>query len=331
MLDHGPFIDVWVQHAESCRGRGYPSLAREQTMEYFFENMFGRGIVGGDLNMSKVGVKSALRTWSSRTTRTQEDSDQRYKAWQFHSLLDAKHGDLALSRGLTATQISETRVGGNEHELVVVQINLEDLPPQKRPTLEPSSDARESSAAQPAPAARRLSEDSRARKFLAALDEAAHERDDNPAQAALLRELVSSLWWGKLMSVATNDVWHLDAEKHHEFAIAKLDQLIELVVTIRMAWIDSPESAAARNVAGRRLEELQGDLSEKEIPSCHKYYMNSLVWMSEEKRAEYDRLKHEQEENKKEKGKAKGKGKGNLHTKGKGKEKRGPGGLHNLY
>ena len=37
--------------------------------------------------------------------------------------------------------------------------------------------------------------------------------------------------------------------------------------------------------------------------------MNSLVWMSEEKRAEYDWLKHEQEESKKEKGKAKGKGK----------------------
>ena len=53
--------------------------------------------------------------------------------------------------------------------------------------------------------------------------------------------------------------------------------------------------------------------------------MNSLVWMSEEKRAEYDWLKHEQEESKKEKGKAKGKGKGKLHTKGKDKEKRGPG------
>ena len=113
-----------------------------------------------------------------------------------------------MSRGLTATQIAETRVGcntddatSNAHELVVLQLNLEDLPPQKRPSLEPSSDARESSAAQPAPAARRLSEDSRARKFLAALDEAAHERDGNPAQAALLRELVNSLWWGKLMHV----------------------------------------------------------------------------------------------------------------------------------
>ena len=74
-------------------------------------------------------------------------------------------------------------------------------------------------------------------------------------------------------------------------------------------------------------------MAEKEIPSCHNYYMNSLVWMSEEKRAEYDWLKHEQEESKKEKGKAKGKGKSKLHAKGKGKdkEKRGPGVLHNLY
>ena len=100
-----------------------------------------------------------------------------------------------------------------------------------------------------------------------------------------------------------------------------------------MAWIDSSESEETRNVTGRRLEELQGDLSEKEIPSCHNYYMNSLVWMSEEKRAEYDWLKHEQEESKKEKGKAKGKGKSKLHAKGKGKdkEKRGLGVLHNLY
>ena len=53
--------------------------------------------------------------------------------------------------------------------------------------------------------------------------------------------------------------------------------------------------------------------------------MNSLVWMTDEKRDEYDWQKHEQEVSKKEKGKAKGKGKGKLHTKGKGKEKRGPG------
>ena len=160
---------------------------------------------------------------------------------------------------------------------------------------------------------------------MAALDEAAHERDDNPAQAALLRELVNSLWWGKLMRVPTDDVSHFDAEKQEDFAIAKLDQLIELVVTIRMAWIDSPESEEARKVAGRRLEQLQGDLAEREIASCHNYYMNSLVWMSEEKRAEYDRLKHEQEESNKQKDRAKRAGKGKLDTKGKDKEKRGPG------
>ena len=159
---------------------------------------------------------------------------------------------------------------------------METSPPHKRPSLEPSSGARASSAAQPAPGARRLSEDSRARKFLAALDEAAHERDDNPAQAALLRELVNSLWWGKLMRVPTDDVWYLDAEKQEDFAIAKLDQLIELVITIRMAWIDSPESEQARKVAGRRLEQLEGDMSERELASCHNYYMNSLVWMNEE-------------------------------------------------
>ena len=168
-------------------------------------------------------------------------------------------------------------------------------------------------------------------KFLAALEEAGYEREDNPAQAVLLRELVNSLSSGKLLLVPTDDVWHLDEEKREDFAIAKLDQLIELVVTIRMAWIDSPESAAARNVAGRRLEELQGDLTEQEIPKCHNYYMNSLVWMTDEKRDEYDWLKHEQEESKKEKGKAKGKGKSKLHAKGKDKEKRGPGVLHNLY
>ena len=102
---------------------------------------------------------------------------------------------------------------------------------------------------------------------------------------------------------------YLDAEKQDDLAIAKLDQLIELVVTIRMAWIRSRDSEHARRVAGRRLEQLRGDLSDFELASCHNYYMNSLVWMSEEKRAEYDRLKHEQEEINKEKEKAKGKSK----------------------
>ena len=36
-------------------------------------------------------------------------------------------------------------------------------------------------------------------KFLAALEEAGYEREDNPAQAVLLRELVNSLSSGKLL------------------------------------------------------------------------------------------------------------------------------------
>ena len=319
---HGAPIEVWVHHAESCPGRGYSAFAREQTMEYFFRNMSGSGIVGGDLNMSKIGVRHALDTWSSRTTRTQEDSDQRYNAWQVHSLLDAQHGDLAVSRGLTATQISETSVGGDEHELVVVQINLEDLPKQKRPTLEPSSDARESSVAQPAPAARRLSEDSRARKFLAALDEAAHASSStgHPAQAALLRELVKSLWWGELMRVPTDDVRYLDEEKHHEFAIAKLDQVIDLVVKIRMAWINSPESVGQfDHVAGRRLGQLTGDLTENEIPKCHNHWMNSLEWMTDDKRRQYLWLKQEQEEINKKKARPRGKARGSSTRRARAK------------
>ena len=91
----------------------------------------------------------------------------------------------------------------------------------------------------------------------------AEERDDDPTQAAFLHELVNSQWWGKLLRLPTDDVCHLDAEKQEDYAIAKLDQLIELVVTIRMAWIDCPESKQAREVAGRCLEQLQGDISER--------------------------------------------------------------------
>ena len=122
-------------------------------------------------------------------------------------------------------------------------------------------------------------------KFLAALEEAGYEREDNPAQAVLLRELVDSLSSGKLLLVPTDDVWHLDEEKREDFAIAKLDQLIELVVTIRKAWIDSPESAAARNVAGRCLGPLEEDMTAHESRTAAGYL---LLSMSKEKRAEYD-------------------------------------------
>ena len=109
-------------------------------------------------------------------------------------------------------------------------------------------------------------EDSSARKFLDALDEAAYERDDRRRFISRRREAPG------------------------------LHDRIELVVIIRMASVDVLEREEARNVAGRRLEDLHGYLSEQEIASCYTYYMNSLVWMSEEKRAEYDGLKHEQEE-----------------------------------
>ena len=96
-------------------------------------------------------------------------------------------------------------------------------------------------------------------KFLAALEEAGYQREDNSAQAVLLRELVNSLSSGKLLLVPTDDVWHLDEERREEFAIAKLDQLIELVVTIRTAWIASFAGEHAREVARRRLGPLEGD------------------------------------------------------------------------
>ena len=84
--------------------------------------------------------------------------------------------------------------------------------PQPTSAAQPAS----SSVAQPACAAPRLSEESRARKFLAALEEAAYEREDNPAQAALLREFVNSLSSGKLLLEPTADVWHLDEEQRED-------------------------------------------------------------------------------------------------------------------
>ena len=69
-----------------------------------------------------------------------------------------------------------------------------------------SAHAQPNSAAQPACAAARLSEESRVHKFLAALEEAGYEREDNPAQAVLLRELVDALSSGKLLLMPTDDV-----------------------------------------------------------------------------------------------------------------------------
>ena len=66
---------------------------------------------------------------------------------------------------------------------------------------------------------------------MAALDEAAYENDDEPAKANLLRDLVERLWWGNLM-----DVPHTDEDQQEDFAMKKLDEVIELIVKIRMAW-----------------------------------------------------------------------------------------------
>ena len=314
VLPNGPLIEVWVHHAPSSQERPYTLLTREQTMYYFFEKVSNNGIVGGDLNMSKHGVKNALSTWSSQTGLTHEEIDQRRKAWRTHVLSEAKHGDLALTRGLPASQIEmPQRVKSKyattkTHDVVVVQIDLADLPPAPWP--EPSSDVRESSAAQPAPRAH-----ARARKFLAALEDEAHERGDHPQQAALLRELVNTLWGGYLVKEKQED---LDEDQQEDLAIAKLDELIELVVAIRKAWITSGESSAIKacNVKERRLRDLEGDMSEGELISCHNFYMNSLVWMNPAKRKQYYQLKREQQESK-----GKGKSKSKLDTKGKSKGK----------
>ena len=67
-------------------------------------------------------------------------------------------------------------------------------------------------------------------------------------------------------------------------AIAKLDQLIELAVHIRTAWLVSPGSEHARKAPGRRLGPLEGDMSESEVRGAAQYLLKS---MSEVQRAEY--------------------------------------------
>ena len=124
-----------------------------------------------------------------------------------------------------------------------------------------------------------------ASKFLAALEEAAYDREDNPAQATLLRELANSLSSGDLLLMQTDEVWDLDEEQREEKAIAKLDKLIELIVSIRTAWIASPEGELARKVPGRRLGPLEGDMSDRESRAAARDLLRS---MSGEKRAEYD-------------------------------------------
>ena len=154
-----------------------------------------------------------------------------------------------------------------------------------------SSHPQPSSAASPACAAPRLSVQSvpcpakqlSASKFLAALEEAAYDREDNPAQATLLRELANSLSSGDLLLMPTDEVWHLDEEQREEKAIAKLDKLIELVVSMRTAWIASPLGAASWN-AGRHLGPLEGDMSVREADAAAR---DLFMSMSMEKCVEY--------------------------------------------
>ena len=128
---------------------------------------------------------------------------------------------------------------------------------------------------------------------MATLEEAGYQREDNPAQAALLRELVNSLSSGKLLLMPTAEVWHLDEEQREDSAIAKLDKLIELVVSIRTAWIASPEGELARKVPGRRLGPLEGNMSGHELRAAAQALLNS---MSRETRAEYAFLLSSQRE-----------------------------------
>ena len=107
-----------------------------------------------------------------------------------------------------------------------------------------------SSAAEPACAASRLSEEPRGRKFLAAFEAAAYEREDNPAQAAFLRELVHSLFSGRLLLAPTADVWQLEEEQREDLAMAKLDQLMKLVVRIRTAWTLLPRASTRAKSRG---------------------------------------------------------------------------------
>ena len=141
---------------------------------------------------------------------------------------------------------------------------------------------RSSSAAQPACPAHRSWEETRARTFLNALDEAAYVREENgnAAEATLLREFVNSLSSGKLLLKSTSNAWHLDEADREEVALTKLDRLIELVIAIRTTWI---EANAGKE---RRLEPHLGDMSEPESQYAVRYLLKHR--MSRGKREEYD-------------------------------------------
>ena len=111
-----------------------------------------------------------------------------------------------------------------------------------------------------------------ARKFLQTLENAAYAREENPQQATLVRELVNSLSSGKLLLMPTDVVWNLDEDTQEEKAIAKLDALIELVISMRMRWN-----------ANRSLGTLEGDMTESEAWATAQELLSSMS--TEERRA----------------------------------------------
>ena len=111
-----------------------------------------------------------------------------------------------------------------------------------------------------------------ARKFLQTLENAAYAREENPQQATLVRELVNSLSSGELLLMPTDVVWNLDEDTQEEEAIAKLDALIELVISMRMRWN-----------ANRSLGTLEGDMTESEAWATAQELLSSMS--TEERRA----------------------------------------------
>ena len=139
-----------------------------------------------------------------------------------------------------------------------------------------------SSAAQPAYPAPRSWEQTRARSFLKALDDAAYVREDNgnAAEATLLRELINALSSGKLLLKPASKAWHLEQAEREEIVRTKLDRMLELAIGIRAAWIE--DHAEAR----RRLEAHRGDMSEPESQKAVRYLLSNK--MTRGKREDYD-------------------------------------------
>ena len=48
---------------------------------------------------------------------------------------------------------------------------------------------------------------------------------------------------GKTMLLPTDEVWHLDEDEREDFVMERLGQVIELVSSIRTAWLSALERA----------------------------------------------------------------------------------------